>query len=336
MDLAYLQLPLVFFTAAAPMSSGAFIGLAIAFATTRFSAEELGRIDRWTLLPLAILAASFVAVLAFSFAPQSALLAIQGVGLGSLGFVAVMAVLFAVAALVYWVVAMVGKLADGVRKVYVGFLGVLAVVLSVAIGVAYSLSDVSTWASPVVPLGFAGYCVVGGVPLGMFVVAAARALPTARATRFGSIALISAFVGAVVSIFAVTVLMMNAQATAAAVLPGVDFLPGAWVYLVVSIVGFVAVLACMRGSLGGGRSSAPLGSTAGASAMPWNSFDDAPVGDPARTDTVRTDAAHVRDTASAGESTAATASSVGLLALGNVAVLVALVAARVLFYALQI
>ena len=45
MDLVYLQLPLVFFTAAAPMASGAFIGLAIAFLTTRFSAETLRRID---------------------------------------------------------------------------------------------------------------------------------------------------------------------------------------------------------------------------------------------------------------------------------------------------
>ena len=35
----------------APMASGAFIGLAIAFLTTRFSAETLRRIDRWTLLP---------------------------------------------------------------------------------------------------------------------------------------------------------------------------------------------------------------------------------------------------------------------------------------------
>ena len=62
MDLVYLQLPLVFFTAAAPMASGAFIGLAIAFLTTRFSAETLRRIDRWTLLPLVILAVGVIAV----------------------------------------------------------------------------------------------------------------------------------------------------------------------------------------------------------------------------------------------------------------------------------
>ena len=65
MDLVYMQLPLVFFTAAAPMASGAFIGLACAFLTTRFSVDTLRRIDRWTLLPLAILAVGVVSAVVF-------------------------------------------------------------------------------------------------------------------------------------------------------------------------------------------------------------------------------------------------------------------------------
>lgn len=329
MDLAYLQLPLVFFTAAAPMASGAFIGLAIAFITAHFTDEQLRRIDRWTLLPLAILAVAFVAAFLFFATPQSALLALQGVSAGALGFTVIMALLFAVAALVYWVVAMVGRLTRGARKVYAAFVGVLAVVLSVAIGSVYALSEVSTWASPVVPFGFAGYSVVGGVPLGMLVVALAQAMP---ATRFGTVSLVAALVGAVVSIFAVTVQLMNAQATAAVVAPGVDLLPGAWVYLVVSIAGFVAVLACMRGALGGsGRSSAPLGSTAGAAAMPWDSVDAA-AASPAVGGAVDRDAeARIRVQADTDATRA-----VPYLAIGNVAVLAALVAARVLFYAMQL
>lgn len=332
MDLAYLQLPLVFFTAAAPMASGAFIGLAIAFITAHFTDEQLRRIDRWTLLPLAILAVAFVAAFLFFATPQSALLALQGVSAGALGFTVIMALLFAVAALVYWVVAMVGRLTRGARKVYAAFVGVLAVVLSVAIGSVYALSEVSTWASPVVPFGFAGYSVVGGVPLGMLVVALAQAMPATRGTRFGTVSLVAALVGAVVSIFAVTVQLMNAQATAAVVAPGVDLLPGAWVYLVVSIAGFVAVLACMRGALGGSRrSSAPLGSTAGAAAMPWDSVDAA-AASPAVGGAVDRDAeARYRVQADTDATRA-----VPYLAIGNVAVLAALVAARVLFYAMQL
>ena len=56
MDLALLQMPMVLFTTLVPMASGAFVGLALAFLTSRFSKECLARIDRWTLLPMAILA----------------------------------------------------------------------------------------------------------------------------------------------------------------------------------------------------------------------------------------------------------------------------------------
>ena len=128
MDLVYLQLPLVFFTAAAPMASGAFIGLAIAFLTTRFSAETLRRIDRWTLLPLVILAVGVIAAVAFMNTPQSALLVIQGIDPGAFGFAVFMAVAFAVVALVYWIVAMVGRLSDGARKAFATVVAVLAVV----------------------------------------------------------------------------------------------------------------------------------------------------------------------------------------------------------------
>lgn len=247
MDLVYLQLPLVFFTAAAPMASGAFIGLAIAFLTTRFSAETLRRIDRWTLLPLVILAVGVIAAVAFMNTPQSALLVIQGIDPGAFGFAVFMAVAFAVVALVYWIVAMVGRLSDGARKAFATVVAVLAVVYSVAIGAAYMMSDVPLWASIIVPLGFAGFSLASGVPLGMLMLAAARALPEARETRFGTAALVTALVGAVVSILAITVQLMNAQATVAAIFPGADAVPGAWVYLIVSIAGFVVALACMRG-----------------------------------------------------------------------------------------
>ena len=331
MDLAYLQLPLVFFTAAAPMASGAFVGLAIAFLTTRFSAETLRRIDRWTLLPLVILAVGVIAAVAFMNTPQSALLVIQGIDPGAFGFAVFMAVAFAVVALVYWVVAMVGRLSDGARKAFATVVAVLAVVYSVAIGVAYMMSDVPLWASVIVPLGFAGFSLASGVPLGLLVLAASRALPEARETRFGTAALVTALVGAVVSIFAVTVQLMNAQATVAAIFPGA--LPGAWVYLIVSIAGFVVALACMRGALSGplsGRSAAPLGSTAGAAAMPWNSVDSAAASPAAEGNVVPDLEARYRRQAATDATKA-----VPYLVLGNVAVLAALVAARVLFYAMQ-
>lgn len=197
MDLVYMQLPLVFFTAAAPMASGAFIGLACAFLTTRFSVDTLRRIDRWTLLPLAILAVGVVAAVVFLASPQSELLVIQGIDPGAFGFAAFMAVAFAVVALVYWIVAMIGRLSYGARKAFATVAAVSAVVYAVSIGVAYMMSAVPLWASIIVPIGFAGFSLASGVPLGMLVLALAKALPEARATRFGATALVVALVGTV-------------------------------------------------------------------------------------------------------------------------------------------
>lgn len=337
MDLVYMQLPLVFFTAAAPMASGAFIGLAVAFLTTRFSVDTLRHVDRWTLLPLAILAVGVVAAVVFLNTPQSGLLVIQGIDPGAFGFAAFMAVAFAVVALVYWVVAMIGRLSYGARKAFATVVAVAAVVYAVSIGAAYMMSAVPLWESVIVPIGFAGFSLASGVPLGMLVLALAKALPEARTTRFGSAALAVALVGTVAAIFAVTAQLLNAQATIAALFPGADAVPGSWVWLVVSIAGFVVTLALMRGALNGPRatrSAAPLGSTAGAAAMPWDSVD-----------ALDDDAAMHRDDAgfrvvgadrARSDVDADAVSAVPMLAIANVAVLAALVAARVLFYAMQL
>ena len=97
--------------------------------------------------------------------------------------------------------------------------------------------------------------------------------------------------------------------------------------------GFVVALACMRGALSGprsGRSAAPLGSTAGAAAMPWNSVDSAAASPAAEGNVVPDLEARYRRQAATDATKA-----VPYLVLGNVAVLAALVAARVLFYAMQ-
>ena len=314
MDLVFAQLPLLLFTAIAPMASGAFVGLSNAFLTAYFTPDALRRIDRWTLLPLVILAVGVAAALAFFASPQSGLLVIQGIDPGAFSFAVAMAMVFAVAAVVYWIVAMTGAMSYNVRKVVAAVMSVLAVVYAVSIGVAYMASDVSTWASIVVPIGFAGFCLAGGVPLGTLVIAAAGALPETKGTRFAEFTLIVALIGVVAAIFAVSSQLLNAQAMAAALFASADILPGAWVYLTLAIVGFVASLACLRGALSNTRSAAPLGRTAGAAAaIPLRELVEE------------------RDDAKAGVS-----ATVPLLVAGNAAVLIALIVARVMFYALQL
>lgn len=313
MDLVFAQLPLLLFTAIAPMASGAFVGLSNAFLTTDFTPDALQRIDRWTALPLVILAVGLAAAFMFFGSPQSTLLAFQGVDPGALTFAVVMAVVFAVAAVVYWIVAMAGVMTYGVRKAFAAAMSVLAIAYAVSIGVVYMTSGVATWASIVVPIGFAGFCLVGGVPLGTLVIAAAGSLSETRGTGFARFSLIVALIGALASIFAVTAQMLNAQALVNAFFPGSDALPGGWVYLAIAIVGFVVTLACLRSAYSPDRSVAPMGRTAGAAAAI-----------PVR------DMADERD-----EARTAVRSAVPVLVAGNVAVLIALIVARVMFYALQ-
>ncbi len=312
MELALAQLPMVLFSTLVPMGSGAFVGLAIMFFTNRFSDRCLSRIDRWTFLPVGIAIVGFIAGSTFLAEPQNALAMFQGISYGSLFALVTAGLVVGFLSVVYWALALAGIFSYRARMVFAAVLGACAVVYSLAIGALYMGSFVATWNSLLVPIGLMAFCVAGGVPLGVLVVALAGGLPEVRGTTFASASIVVAFIGAVVAIFAETAQMLYAQSALTAVAPGIDALPGSWVYLAVSIVGFIVMLACLRATLQpGGRSSAPVGRTAGAAAaMPHGMVDTAePVG--------------VR-------------SAVPLLVLGNGAVLVAILVARLLFYALQV
>ena len=54
------ELPLALFTTLAPIGAGAFIALAVAFFTTKFSDEQLKKIDRMTTIPVVVLVAGFI------------------------------------------------------------------------------------------------------------------------------------------------------------------------------------------------------------------------------------------------------------------------------------
>ena len=173
MDLALLQMPMVLFTTLVPMASGAFIGLALAFLTSRFSKERLARIDRWTLLPMAILAVGYIASFVALSSPQYSMSLFQGVDIAPLSFVGIAGMLFIALAVVYWIIAMTGNLDERPRKVFATVVGAASLLLSLSIGVMYMGSAVLTWNSPLVPLGIIGFCIAGGVPLGVLVVALA-------------------------------------------------------------------------------------------------------------------------------------------------------------------
>ena len=121
---------------------------------------------------------------------------------------------------------------------------------------------------------------------------------------------IAAFIGVVTAIFGIASQMLYAQSVAAVLASGAEAVSGSWVYLAISIVGFVVMLACLRTTFSPDR-TASLGRTAGAAA-----------------------AVPVRDRR--GVRPVGARSAVPLLVGGNVAVLAAIFAARLVFYVLLV
>ena len=266
MNLAFMHMPMVLFTTLVPMASGAFVGLAIAFLTTRFSDERLARIDRWDAASAGHpcrglrggacvlrsagarcgrLAKRVAWVNAARFAGEPAVRAGCGGVLGGCDDG--------------------GPDMPGGGSVFSSVLAVGALALSFFIGAAYWGSAVSSWASPVAAVGVAGFCAAGGVPLGVLVVALGGGMAEAQDARFSSASMFAAFVGVVAAIFAVASQMLYAQSVVSAFFPGAEALPGSWVYLAISIAGFVVMLVCLRTALSPDRAAA-FGRTAGAAA----------------------------------------------------------------------
>ena len=174
------------------------------------------------------------------------------------------------------------------------------------------MSGVVTWNSPLVPLGLMGFAVAGGVPLGVLVVSLAGGLSQTRRTRFAAASIVAAFAGVVAALVSVTSQLLFAQSVHSSYYTGVEALPNSWVYLVVTIVGFVAMLACLRSALTPEDHFAmPVGRTAGAaSAVPQRDLT--------------------------GDMRVGIRSATSVLVIGNVAVIAAIFVARMMFYALQI
>ena len=72
MQFSVAELPLALFTTLAPLGAGAFIALACAFFTTSFSDEQLKKIDRGTIIPLAIVIVGFICAFFHLASPMNA------------------------------------------------------------------------------------------------------------------------------------------------------------------------------------------------------------------------------------------------------------------------
>ena len=246
------ELPLALFTTLAPIGAGAFIALAVAFFTTKFSDEQLKKIDRMTTIPVVVLVAGFICAFFHLASPMHAFGVFAGLGASPLSNELLAGVVFAVLAIVYWIVALAGKLGEGARKGFAAVVAVMAVVFACFTGAAYMMEIIASWNTPMVPVAVLGFSLLGGVSLGVLVLALSGALADAANGGFKMAALAVLVVGLVLGIAGLMVQVMSVSGMGNALVDGADLVAAAsapmWIGVVCMVVAAAAAFMALRNS----------------------------------------------------------------------------------------
>ena len=245
------ELPLALFTTLAPVGAGAFIALAVAFFTTKFSDEQLKKIDRMTTIPVVVLVAGFICAFFHLASPMHAFGVFAGVGASPLSNELLAGVVFAVLAIVYWIVALAGKLGEGARKGFAAVVAVMAIVFACFTGAAYMMETIASWNTPMVPVAVLGFSLLGGVSLGVLVLALSGALVDAAAKGgFKMAALAVLIVGLVLGVAGLLVQVMSVSGMGNALVDGADLVAAAsapmWIGVVCMVVAAAAAFMALR------------------------------------------------------------------------------------------
>lgn len=244
------ELPLALLTTLAPVGAGAFIALAVAFFTTKFSDEQLKKIDRMTTIPVVVLVAGFICAFFHLASPMHAFGVFAGVGASPLSNELLAGVVFAVLAIVYWIVALAGKLGEGARKGFAAVVAVMAIVFACFTGAAYMMETIASWNTPMVPVAVLGFSLLGGICLGVLVLALSGALEDAAKGGFKMAALAVLIVGLVLGVAGLLVQVMSVSGMGNALVDGADLVAAAsapmWIGVVCMVVAAAAAFMALR------------------------------------------------------------------------------------------
>lgn len=204
MGTGFEETALAVFTTLAPMAAASFIVFAYVFATDAPAAEQTKRLDKMTLIPALIMIAGFIGAFCHLASPQNAFGVFSGVGSSPLSNEIAVAMLFAVVAVVYWIVALTGKLDanGGARKGWLWVLAALALVFAVFCGLAYMMETIPTWNTPLSIVQMVGYALAGGAAVGVMTLMAAHVELNEKVARM---ALILALCGTAIAFIGLAV-----------------------------------------------------------------------------------------------------------------------------------
>ena len=266
MEAAFSELPLALFTTLAPIGAGAFAALAIAFFAAPFTGEQLKRIDRMTLVPLAVVIVGFAASFFHLASPSHAPFVFAHAGSSPLSNEILVGSIFVVLAVVYTALALAGKLSGGVRKGFAAVVAAAALVFACFTGLAYVMDTIASWNSPLVPVQMLGFALVGGMALGTLALGLAEALPAALKSPFKQIGAVVSVAGAVLAVVGLCGQAALAGGLANPITAGADLVAAALPWIVVSVACLVLACAANVAALWG-RNPVVLAPTASAACV---------------------------------------------------------------------
>lgn len=247
MQAAFAELPLALFTTLASIGAGAFIALALAFATAKFTDEQLKKIDKMTAIPVVIAIVGFICAAFHVANPLHAIHVFAGIGASPLTNELVVGIVFMVVAIIYLIVAMAGKL-GGARKAFSIVVAILAVIFAIFMGMAYMISTVPSWNSFLIPVQMLGYALLGGAAVGALVLACAKACGEEQTSGFKTPLLGVTIVGVILALVGLIGQAILVSSAGNAVMSGTSLLSGAAPFLVIGIVFIViAAIELVRG-----------------------------------------------------------------------------------------
>lgn len=251
----FAEMPLALFTTFASIGAGAFIALAAALFTVKFDEAVLAKIDRLSLVPTALVVVGFIAAFFHLASPMNAFGVFAGLGSSPLSNEILAGVLFALVAIVYTVLALMGKLSEGSRKGFVAALAVLAVVFAVFMGLAYMMDTIASWNSIVSPVQMLGFALVGGAAVATLMLASAQAPLDGCKTALLAVLVAGAVLGA--GGLAVQAFMVSGMENA--LVSGASLVNAAMLVIVVAVVGIIAACVTAVMALGGKNATVMAG-----------------------------------------------------------------------------
>lgn len=243
MEAAFAELPLALFTTLAPAGAGAFIALACVFFAASFTDEQLKKIDRMTAIPLVVVLIGFACSFAHLASPLNAINAFNGLGSSPLTNEIAVGSVFVVVAIVYWIVALTGKLKGSARKIFAAIVAVVAIVFACFTGMAYMMDTIASWNSPLLPFEILGFSLAGGAAFAALVLALSGAIDGALGRQGKNVVLIVGGLGVLFGAIAAGAQIGGVANLSNAVISGADLVAEALPVLIVGIVCLLATAA---------------------------------------------------------------------------------------------